>query len=50
MTSILAHYSEVALKGKNRPWFIGRLVRHLHMVKAAAAQAVVEDIAYPVIK
>jgi thiamine biosynthesis protein ThiI len=34
MTSILAHYSEVALKGKNRPWFVGRLVRHLHMALA----------------
>lgn len=34
MTSILAHYSEVALKGKNRQWFIGRLVRHLHMALA----------------
>jgi thiamine biosynthesis protein ThiI len=30
MTSILLHYSEVALKGKNRSWFVGRLVRHLH--------------------
>ncbi len=30
MTSILAHYSELALKGRNRPWFIQRLVRHLH--------------------
>ena len=30
MTSILAHYSELALKGKNRPWFIRRLVRNLH--------------------
>ena len=30
MTSILAHYSEIALKGRNRPWFIHRLVRHLH--------------------
>lgn len=30
MTSILAHYSELALKGRNRPWFIHRLVRHLH--------------------
>ncbi len=34
MTSILAHYSEVALKGKNRPWFIGRLVRNIHMALA----------------
>ncbi len=30
MTSILVHYSEVALKGKNRSWFVGRLVRHIH--------------------
>jgi thiamine biosynthesis protein ThiI len=30
MTAVLVHYSEVALKGKNRPWFIGRLVRHIH--------------------
>jgi thiamine biosynthesis protein ThiI len=30
VTSILAHYSELALKGRNRPWFIQRLVRHLH--------------------
>ncbi|MFA5910047.1 MAG: tRNA uracil 4-sulfurtransferase ThiI [Vicinamibacterales bacterium] len=34
MTSILAHYSEVALKGKNRPWFVGRLVRNIHMALA----------------
>jgi thiamine biosynthesis protein ThiI len=34
MTSILVHYSEVALKGKNRPWFIHRLVRNLHMALA----------------
>ena len=34
MTSILAHYSELALKGKNRPWFIRRLVRNLHTALA----------------
>jgi thiamine biosynthesis protein ThiI len=27
--SIVVHYQELALKGKNRPWFLGRLVRHL---------------------
>jgi thiamine biosynthesis protein ThiI len=27
--SIIVHYQEIALKGKNRPWFLGRLVRHL---------------------
>jgi thiamine biosynthesis protein ThiI len=29
MPSILVHYQEIALKGKNRPWFLGRLVRNL---------------------
>ena len=29
MTSIVVHYQEIALKGKNRSWFIARLVRNL---------------------
>ena len=29
MNSIVIHYQELALKGKNRPWFIGKLVRNL---------------------
>jgi tRNA uracil 4-sulfurtransferase len=29
MRSIVVHYQELALKGKNRPWFLGRLVRNL---------------------
>jgi thiamine biosynthesis protein ThiI len=29
MQSIVVHYQEIALKGKNRPWFLGRLVRNL---------------------
>ncbi len=29
MNSIVIHYQELALKGKNRPWFLGRLVRNL---------------------
>ena len=29
MNSIVIHYQELALKGKNRPWFLGKLVRHL---------------------
>ena len=29
MTSILAHYQELALKGRNRAWFVRRLVRNL---------------------
>jgi tRNA uracil 4-sulfurtransferase len=29
MTSIIVHYQELALKGRNRPWFVERLVRNL---------------------
>jgi tRNA uracil 4-sulfurtransferase len=29
VTSVVVHYQEIALKGKNRPWFLGRLVRNL---------------------
>ena len=29
MNSIVIHYQEIALKGKNRSWFMGRLVRNL---------------------
>jgi thiamine biosynthesis protein ThiI len=29
MTSILVHYQEIALKGRNRPWFIAKLVRNI---------------------
>ena len=45
MTSILVHYSELALKGKNRPWFIHRLVRNLH---AALAGLHVKEIRTPI--
>jgi len=29
MSSVIVHYQEIALKGRNRPWFLGRLVRNL---------------------
>ena len=29
MKSIVIHYQEIALKGKNRPWFVARLVRNI---------------------
>jgi tRNA uracil 4-sulfurtransferase len=29
MKSIVIHYQEIALKGRNRPWFVARLVRNL---------------------
>jgi thiamine biosynthesis protein ThiI len=29
MQSIVVHYQEIALKGRNRPWFVARLARNL---------------------
>jgi thiamine biosynthesis protein ThiI len=29
MLSIIVHYQEIALKGKNRPWFVARLARNI---------------------
>ncbi len=29
MKSIVVHYQEIALKGRNRPWFVSRLVRNI---------------------
>jgi thiamine biosynthesis protein ThiI len=34
VNSIVVHYQELALKGKNRPWFLGRLVRNLRQALA----------------
>jgi thiamine biosynthesis protein ThiI len=34
MTSVVVHYQEIALKGRNRPWFIARLVRNLKTATA----------------
>jgi len=34
MVSLLLRYQELALKGKNRPWFQRHLVRHLHRALA----------------
>lgn len=34
MNSFVVHYQEIALKGKNRPWFLGRLVRNLRRATA----------------
>src|SRR5215212_2652827 len=34
MKSFVVHYQEIALKGKNRPWFIGRLARNLRRAVA----------------
>jgi thiamine biosynthesis protein ThiI len=34
MTSVLVHYQELALKGRNRPWFISMLLRNLRSALA----------------
>ena len=34
MKSVVVHYAEIALKGRNRPWFVGRLVRNLREATA----------------
>jgi tRNA uracil 4-sulfurtransferase len=44
MPSVIAHYQEIALKGKNRPWFLQRLLRHL---RSALADAGVSQIRTP---
>ena len=44
MTSIVVHYKELALKGKNRPWFIHHLVRNLKSALAGLHVASVKSI------
>jgi thiamine biosynthesis protein ThiI len=44
MLSIVAHYQELALKGRNRPWFLHRLVRNL---KTLFADLGVEEVRRP---
>lgn len=34
MESVIVHYQEIALKGKNRPWFVERLVTNMRAVLA----------------
>ena len=34
MDSVIIHFQEIALKGRNRPWFVDRLVRNLREVTA----------------
>ena len=41
MTSVIIHYQELALKGRNRPWFISTLVR---TVRAALSDVDVEEV------
>ena len=34
MQSVIVHYQEIALKGRNRPWFVERLVSNIRAVTA----------------
>jgi thiamine biosynthesis protein ThiI len=34
MTSVVVHYQEIALKGRNRPWFVARLVKNIREATA----------------
>ena len=44
MTSVVIHYKELALKGKNRPWFIQLLVRNIKGALAGLHVAAVRSI------
>ena len=44
MKSVVVHYKELALKGKNRPWFIRLLVRNLKVALAGLHVAAVRSI------
>jgi tRNA uracil 4-sulfurtransferase len=44
MQSVIAHYQEIALKGRNRPWFLRRLV---HNIEAALADLDVREVRVP---
>ncbi len=44
MTSVVVHYKELALKGKNRPWFIQLLVRNLKTALAGLHVATVRSV------
>jgi len=39
MTSVVIHYKELALKGRNRPWFVKRLIRNLRIALEGAGVA-----------
>ncbi len=43
--SVVVHYQEIALKGRNRPWFIGRLVANLREATSDLDVAAVRPLA-----
>ncbi len=44
MNSIVVHYNELALKGKNRPWFVQMLVRNIRTALAGLSVPAVRSV------
>ena len=44
MNSIVVHYNELALKGRNRPWFVHMLVRNIRTALAGLAVPAVRSV------
>jgi tRNA uracil 4-sulfurtransferase len=44
MNSIVVHYNELALKGRNRPWFVQMLVRNIRTALAGLAVPAVRSV------
>ena len=44
MNSVVVHYKELALKGKNRPWFVQILVRNLRRALAGLGVATIRSV------
>jgi thiamine biosynthesis protein ThiI len=44
MNSIVVHYNELALKGRNRPWFVHMLVRNIRTALAGLSVPVVRSV------
>ena len=44
MNSIVVHYNELALKGRNRPWFVQMLVRNIRTALAGLSVPTVRSV------
>src|SRR5262245_37336312 len=44
MNSVVVHYKELALKGKNRPWFVQMLVRNVRTALSGLGKVVVRPV------
>ena len=44
MHSVVVHYKELALKGRNRPWFVQMLIRNLRVALAGLDVSTVRSV------